>query len=714
MRIFFIIGFFMTAKPDKQSRIDPREKYLLILILAVAALLRAWQIDWSLPDIYEEATPFRIAWSYWNWGGSGFDFNPHFFHYPALSFHLQFLVQLVHYGVGFLTGAFPDTASYHQAFEANPTSFFLQARLLSVSFDLGTILLTFLLGRKLLASRMALLPAAIVAVSPLHISNSRLIAVDAQLAFFFVLSLFFVLKLLDSENRKTYLLAGLFIGLAAATKYTGALLLGVLTLSHVLRLRSKKMLPGTHVSLFLAVIVSALTFLVLNPFIFTDREVFLNDFSYEQHHMSEGHLGIDSAESSVLYYLLSVVPFGFGWAVLPLFCIGLLTVFSSRRPDTICVMASSVFYLAMISSWEMRAERYLLPIGPMIALLAVVGLAFVWDEVLRRIPSFPRVIPLIISMFVLVPMAIGTVQYHQSFALPDTRTLVRNWMVENVARGAAIAAGPIGIELTKPGYRVVPIPFAAVSSEVMGPFYDTRWYEDLDLVVASDHDYGRYMREPERFRNILPFFDSLRSGWNLVHEVAPADGQQGPTIWLYAPRRTSASRFSDEMMARLSEVPDTALVAYFLEKLARPLFEDGHNEKSEQLMREAISKTPHNGRLRTAFAYLLFREGKFDQALGEIGAGLTMNPDHAELIALRGSTLLRMRRFDEAEHDLLSALTLNKSLEIAYLDLELLYRHRNETAKRISILERYVEILPPDSENARRATALIRELKATP
>ena len=26
-------------------------------------------------------------------------------------------------------------------------------------------------------------------------------------------------------------------------------------------------------------------------------------------------------------------------------------------------------------------------------------------------------------------------------------------------------------------------------SEVLGPFYDPRWYEDLDLLVASDYDY---------------------------------------------------------------------------------------------------------------------------------------------------------------------------------------------------------------------------------
>jgi hypothetical protein len=77
-------------------------RYILLFILLIAAGLRAYHLDYDLPEIYEEATPMRQAWEMWNWDGDGFDFNPHFFNYPALTFYIHFIIQALYLGLNLL------------------------------------------------------------------------------------------------------------------------------------------------------------------------------------------------------------------------------------------------------------------------------------------------------------------------------------------------------------------------------------------------------------------------------------------------------------------------------------------------------------------------------------------------------------------------------------------------------------------------------------
>jgi len=68
-----------------------KEAAVALSIVALAVALRAVGIGWGLPDLFEEATPFRKAWDMWGWGHDrGIDFNPHFFNYPTFTFYLQF------------------------------------------------------------------------------------------------------------------------------------------------------------------------------------------------------------------------------------------------------------------------------------------------------------------------------------------------------------------------------------------------------------------------------------------------------------------------------------------------------------------------------------------------------------------------------------------------------------------------------------------------
>jgi len=287
-----------------------RRDYILLPILGIALGLRIWNIDWGLPELYEEATPFFRAWNFWNWGGAGFDFNPHFFNYPALTFYIQFVVQGLHFLVGGVMGWYPNLSAFSAAFQSNPESFILIARSITVLFDLGTVILIYRAAKVAGEKFLPLIASCLVAINVLLIQQSHLVNVDTPLAFFTTLAIVSLRQLYTSPSLKQYVMTGFIIGIAASTKYTGAMLLPALLAVHFLRVNKTDQI-GTalrDIRLYYAFGVSAATFLVLNPFIVMDYNQFLTDFGFEQYHMSSGHLGIQTDQNSLAFYLLKILP----------------------------------------------------------------------------------------------------------------------------------------------------------------------------------------------------------------------------------------------------------------------------------------------------------------------------------------------------------------------------------------------------------------------
>src|SRR5207244_5897414 len=85
--------------PAARGAAQGRVPLVVCSAIALAALaLRLHGIGWGLPEVFEEAYPFKAAWEMWGWGPQrGLDLNPHFFKYPSLTLYLQFLVQGILY-----------------------------------------------------------------------------------------------------------------------------------------------------------------------------------------------------------------------------------------------------------------------------------------------------------------------------------------------------------------------------------------------------------------------------------------------------------------------------------------------------------------------------------------------------------------------------------------------------------------------------------------
>lgn len=193
---------------------------LVLLVLAVA--VRVYGIDWGLPGGHEEATPLRKAWDMWRWGlEGGPTLDPKFFNYPSLTFYVQFIVQGLLYLCMIAAGAVDSTVDYHVLYMLDKTPFFITGRLVNVLFGSATVALSYFVGKRVCGTTGAVAAAFWLAVDPLHIARSQMIEVDVPLTFFIMLSMLFLIKGIDERHKRDFLLAGITIGLATATKYRG-------------------------------------------------------------------------------------------------------------------------------------------------------------------------------------------------------------------------------------------------------------------------------------------------------------------------------------------------------------------------------------------------------------------------------------------------------------------------------------------------------------
>ena len=105
-------------------------------------------------------------------------------------------------------------------------------RVLSALADVGTVALVYFLGASIWSRRSGLLAAALVALAVLHIQLSHFFAVDTFLALFSTATVFFLVRVARRGRTMDSVLAGLFLGLALATKISVAPMLAAYFVAH--------------------------------------------------------------------------------------------------------------------------------------------------------------------------------------------------------------------------------------------------------------------------------------------------------------------------------------------------------------------------------------------------------------------------------------------------------------------------------------------------
>jgi hypothetical protein len=184
------------------------------LVLAAAALLRLWGVKQGMPYAYNADENAHFVPGAIGLFGHGWD--PHYFVNPPAYTYLLHVVFDVWFG---------GRAGVSKAFATNPTEVFVVARVTAAVVGTIAVWLVYLAGARMFGRATGLLAAALLAVSFLAVFYSHLALNDVPTLAPIALSLWGTAGILREGRLRDYLIAGVGLGLACATKYTGGVVL---------------------------------------------------------------------------------------------------------------------------------------------------------------------------------------------------------------------------------------------------------------------------------------------------------------------------------------------------------------------------------------------------------------------------------------------------------------------------------------------------------
>jgi len=386
----------------------------------------------------------------------------------------------------------------------------LVGRGLAALFDLGTVVLTFALARRIYGERVGLLAAAFVALTVSHVQQAHFYTADALLAFFVLGALLFASRLAESGCSRDALLGGVCAGLALGTKFSAALLLLPLAAAcAVSPTRSWHRWRRGFESGAAALAVFALT----NPFALVCFSTFWHNVT-EQGAIVRGLLDVPYTRQfhgtwPYLYPIAQQLRWGMGW-LLGLAAFGGLayTVWRAvreppRRAEWV-LLAWVLPYFAFVGALYVKFPRYLLPLTPLLAIYAA--------RMLLR-PSAPLLLlsssPLLLFCSLLYCLA-----FVNLYRSPHPWLVASEWLYDHVEPGATVAVEqwdhPLPLDTT--GYRVRELPiFDEETPEKWALMADVLAEADY-VVIASRRGYATLARWPERYPRTARHYKLLFEG----------------------------------------------------------------------------------------------------------------------------------------------------------------------------------------------------------
>jgi Dolichyl-phosphate-mannose-protein mannosyltransferase len=407
----------------------------LALVLIGGLALRLWGTGEGLPYIFntDEADHFVPKAVKMFADGS---LNPHYFENPPAFTYLLHYLFAVYYGGG--SGAVT-------ALRLHPTEVYTLARVAAAVLGTAALWLLYGAGTRLFGRGVGLLAAAIEGVAFLPVFYAHLALNDVPTLAPLTLSLLGTAGVLRKGRLRDYLLAGIGLGLACATKYTAGIVILPLLTAVAVRFLEREPGGATRIllGLILAGVAALAAFLIANPYSLLDYSSFHGELVHQStlSGESQGKLGAPK-EGGLLYYLWSLT-WGLGWVPAVFSLGGALVIWRSHPRLGWLLVPAPLLFLAFMGLEGRYFGRWLLPIFPIVCLLA----AFFTMQLIGAARRLPRPAPPILATLLIAALLAQGLIYsiHSGLVLSrtDTRNLTRQWMLAHIPRGSPIVVEPV-------------------------------------------------------------------------------------------------------------------------------------------------------------------------------------------------------------------------------------------------------------------------------
>lgn len=402
-----------------------KKNYLLIFILIVASVLRFYGLRWDsgFPTHPDERDVVMAA--------SRVEFfsnlNPKFFTYGGLPIYLiSAIAQLI-------------------GWEGNLFRLHIISRAFSALASLGSILLIYLIAKRLFGKTTGLVASILAAFSPGLIQYSHFGVADSLAIFLLLALLYFSLKLLEDRSIRPALLVGSILGLAIGTKIQSLIFGLIPTISLILSYRKRLFSKDFAKGVFIIFISSNFFFFVTNPFLLSEKNLFMKEVGDASAiargqritHFTLQFIGMDPFMFNIknIFYLVGpVVVFGllfFAWFFL----------LSKKKKDkrSLVFIIFPVIYFLYVNTWHAKFIRYMLPLTPFILIGASV--------VLIKLAKISKIFGNVILFGALIATVFYGLAFFNLYFSPMTTYTASEWIFENIPKDSKILTEALDLKL---------------------------------------------------------------------------------------------------------------------------------------------------------------------------------------------------------------------------------------------------------------------------
>ena len=416
------------------SRID----LVLIPILMVGFALRAVGLGVGLPDYPDPREPL-IAQDILNL--IHLESPPQIYNWPGTAwFYLIALIGLVLERFGL---------------ELTVAQVIWLGRFTNVLLSVGTIWLTYQVGRRFYSRTIGLIGGGLLAVAMLHATNeSRFALVDIPATFCVTLLLWFCARTQTVSFRRMIWL-GVIAGIGFAVKFTT--IFAGLSVVGLLFLRSERFQPLDFLLKLATVIgIAGATFTIICPYWLIDLfspewNLFFDGLVYESSHYQKGHFGLFATGEINWFnrftYLWTLLRWGLGPPLALLAIVGTVLAVIQRKDGDKILLAFVIPYLLFIGAHKLKFVRHLLLIYPVLILFAAGFIGRVspilsrWNWTHRNLISKQWTNP-ILSVVILAGVGVYSLIYTAAFAnvIRSVPTTVEatEWIESNIPPDEAV------------------------------------------------------------------------------------------------------------------------------------------------------------------------------------------------------------------------------------------------------------------------------------
>lgn len=524
-----------------------KTNFTLLLIFFLACFVRLYGISFGLPHTRcrpdEEEIIFTALQFF-----SG-DLNPHFFNYPTLYMYLLFGIYTTYF---LIRAAFGGSVSDFLAEMAlEPARFFLMARILSAIWGALTTLIVFLIGKYLFGKKTAFVSAFFMSIAYLHVRDSHFGTTDITMTFFITCATLYIVKSYKSDRIFNYLTAGVFTGLATATKYGGILLIVPMVVAHVIghatQVSNQPNISNSNnrrrmfsaFRIFVHGTITALKkkhiwlygvctigfFLVFTPFALLDFNTFSKDFLFEVRHLAQGH-GI-ILQRGWWYHLRYTLPYGTGWLIFLSSFVGVVIYAKKDCVRALILYLFPVIFYVVTGKGYTVFVRYMIPMIPFICIASASCVTFI-TTILTKALRNTKILPVIvvfIAVFTALPSIYHVLLFDNMISTPDNRLTTAEWIIQNIPPGSTIYHSgslygrvqlPLSSEALEEKYqerlqkggqgRLITIRMNHLKSMGMPQGYQEWKYDETDIMLVKNSlpDYIIIQKSPLTQASIVP------------------------------------------------------------------------------------------------------------------------------------------------------------------------------------------------------------------